>query len=103
MKLKKGDQVIVRSGAYKRKKAKIERLFLKQGKVLLPGINIKKKHLKRKDEKNPGGIIEVAKPLPVSKVALICPRCHQPARVGYKIKGQKKQRICKKCQEVIDQ
>jgi len=61
-----------------------------------------KKHLKRRDEKHPGGIVEIPKPLPLSKVALLCPRCSQQTRVGYRILGKRKLRICKKCQEEID-
>lgn len=101
MKLKKGDQVIVRTGKDKGKKGKIERLFPKTGKVLISGINIFKKHLKRKSEKKPGGIVEMAKPLSMAKVALLCPKCKQPTRVSYQADTKKKLRICKKCQEKI--
>lgn len=101
MKLKKGDQVIVTGGKDKGKRGKIERVFPKEGRVLLPGVNIFKKHLKRRDERHPGGIVEIAKTLPLSKVALLCPKCGQPTRVGYRIAGDEKLRICKKCREEI--
>lgn len=102
MKLKKGDQVVVMAGKDKGKKGKIERLFPKEGKVLILEINVFKKHLKRRDEKHPGGIVEIPKPLPVSKVALLCSKCGQQTRVGYRIVGKEKLRICKKCREEID-
>lgn len=101
MRFKKGDQIIITAGKDKGKKGKIERLFPKTGKVLVPGANLFKRHLKRRDEKNPGGIVEIAKPLPLSKVALICPKCRQPTRVGCQITGKEKLRICKKCKETI--
>ncbi|MBL7158976.1 50S ribosomal protein L24 [Candidatus Microgenomates bacterium] len=101
MKLKKGDKVVITVGKDKGKKGKIERLFRKDNKVVIPGINVFKKHLKRKDEKNPGGIVEIVKPIFVSKIALICPRCEQPTRVGYKIIDKEKLRICRKCSEEI--
>lgn len=101
MKFKKGDQVIVTVGKNKGKKGQIERIFLKEGKVLIPGINIFKKHLKRRSEKRPGGIVEISKPLSLSKVALLCPKCGQLARVGYKKVDREKFRVCKKCREEI--
>lgn len=101
MKLKKGDQIIVTAGKDKGKKGKIEQVFPGKGKVLILGINVFKKHLKRRDEKHPGGIVEIAKPLPLSKVALICTKCGQPTRVGYKLTSEEKIRICKKCREEV--
>lgn len=100
MKLKKGDQIIVIAGKDKGKKGKIEKVFPKVKKALIPGINVFKKHLKKRDEKNPGGIVEIIKPISLSKIALICPKCNQVTRVGYKL-GTTKIRICKKCQEEI--
>jgi len=102
MKFKKGDKIVVTAGRDKGKKGKIERVLPKKDKVVIPGVNIFKKHLKRKDEKNPGGIIEVIRPLSSAKIALICPHCQQPTRIGYQLTGKKKLRICRKCQEEID-
>jgi large subunit ribosomal protein L24 len=102
IKLKKGDQVKILFGKDKGKKAKIEKVFPKTGMVLLPGINLVKKHVKPQGEGKPGGIIEMPKPIASSKVALICPRCHQPTRVGLKPgKESKKIRICRKCQQTL--
>lgn len=101
MKLKKGDQIIVTLGKDKERKGKIERVYPKKNLVLVPGLNIYKKHLKRRDEKNPGGIVEVSRPLAVSKIALICPKCKIKTRVGYKISKSEKKRICKKCRQII--
>ena len=101
MKLKKGDEIIIIAGKDKGRKGKIERVFPKEGKVLIPGINIVKKHLKPRKEGEKGGIVEIAKPLDVSKVALVCPKCGKPTRVGYLITKGSKERICKKCKQVI--
>ena len=81
------------------KKAKIERIDRKGGSVILPGINMYKKHMKRRDEKHPGGIIDVLRPLSVSKVALVCPSCNKITRVGYVVMRGGKERICRKCQQ----
>lgn len=98
MKLKKGDTVKVIKGKDRGRTGKIEKVFPKPDKVLVPGINLYKKHARARSEKEPGGIVEVIKPLPVANLALLCPKCNQPTRVGYRIeKSGGKQRICKKC------
>lgn len=97
MKLIKGDEVIITTGKDKGKKGKIEKVLQKQNAVVLPGLNIYKRHLKKRDEKNPGGIVEFARPLPVGNVALLCPKCGKQTRIGFKISQDKKVRICRKC------
>jgi len=101
MKLKKGDEVIIIAGKDKGRKGKIEKIFPAERKVLIPGINTVKKHVKPKKEGEKGGIVEVAKPIDISKVALICPKCGKLTRVGYLIVENNKERICKKCKVVI--
>lgn len=101
MKLKKGDTIVVALGKDKGRTGKIEKIFPKNNLVLVPGLNIYKKHLKKKDEKNPGGIVEVSRPLAVSKLVLICPKCKLKTRVGYKVTKKGKKRVCKKCQQTI--
>lgn len=101
MKLKKGDQVIVTLGKDKGKKGKIMKAFPRLGTVVIEGVNVYKRHRKKRDEQHPAGITEIIKPIDVSKVALICPKCGKQARVGYRIVKDTKERICKKCEQVI--
>lgn len=101
MKLKKGDQVVVIAGKDRGAKRKIEKIFPRLGKVLIPGVNVYKKHVKPQSEGKPGGIVDITKPLPVANVALICPKCGQRTRVGFKVSKEGKRRICRKCQAVI--
>ena len=102
MKLKKGDQVIITAGKDKGRKGKVEKVYPVQSRVLILGVNIQKKHAKPRGEKQPGGIIEVAKPLPVSNVAFWCSKCSRPTRIGYKLdKKGEKHRFCRKCQTII--
>ncbi|OGG00117.1 50S ribosomal protein L24 [Candidatus Gottesmanbacteria bacterium RBG_13_37_7] len=101
MKFKKGDEVIITAGKDLGKKAKIEKVLSKENGIFLPGLNVFKKHMKKRDEKNPGGIIEFSKPVAVSNIALICPKCGRVTRIGYKVKGKEKFRICRKCKAVI--
>lgn len=101
MKLKKGDTIIVTVGKDKGKKGKIEKIVPSESKVVVAGINVFKRHMKRRDEKHPGGIIDLVKPIGLGKIALLCPSCNKPTRVGYMVTKNEKIRICKKCGKKI--
>ena len=101
MKFKKGDTIIVTAGKDKGRKGKIEKTFVSLGKVLVPGVNMYKRHVKKRDEKNPGGIVDKSRPLPTGNVALVCPKCNQPTRIGYLMTKNKKIRICRKCEQAV--
>lgn len=97
MKLKVGDIVKILGGKDKDREGKIEKIFPKDGRVLVPGINMYKKHVKGSQGQK-GGIYDLPRPLPVGKVALVCSKCKKVGRVGFKIlAGGEKVRICKKC------
>ena len=101
MKIKKGDTVLVVLGKNRRKKGKILKAFPKERKVLIEGVNLIKKHQKPKKTGEKGQIIEKPSPINISNVKLICSNCNKATRVGYKIVGDKKYRICKKCNKQI--
>lgn len=101
MKLKIGDTILVTGGKDKGSKGKIDRIFKMDDTVLVAGVNMYKRHLKRRDEKNPGGIVDLPRPLSVGKVALLCPKCKQPTRIGYEITAKGKKRVCRKCKQAI--
>lgn len=101
MKLKKGDQIIVTSGKDKGRKGKIELIFQSERDVLVPGINMYKRHLKKRDEKRAGGIIDFPRPLHIGNVALVCPKCGKSTRVGFIVTKGEKIRICRKCKQKI--
>jgi len=104
MKLKKGDQVKVAIGKDRGRQGTVERVLPKENRVLVTNINIYKKHLKPRGEGKGGGIVEIARPLLASKLALVCPKCKQITRVGFQLdKTNRKKRICKKCQQIIDE
>ena|SRR3989338_6780643 len=102
MKIKKGDKIIVISGKDKGKKGTVEKVYQKQNKVLIPKINIYKRHVKKNQQMPKGGVIELPRLLAVNKIALICPHCAKLTRIGYKLTGSKKVRICRKCQSPLD-
>jgi large subunit ribosomal protein L24 len=101
IKFKKGDEVKVMSGKDKGKTGKIEKIFIKEDKVLVGGVNQYKRHLKARSQSQPSEIITLTKPLRVSVVSLICPRCQKVTRVGFKLEKDAKIRICKKCKSQI--
>jgi len=97
MKLKKGDNVLIISGKDKGRTAKILKSLIKERKILVEGINLKRKHVKPKKEGEKGQMVLVPAPLDASNVKLVCPKCGKAARVGYKFNNDKKYRFCKKC------
>jgi len=101
MKIKKGDTVLIISGKDKGKKSKVLEAFPRQKKVTVEKVNIVKRHRRPRREKEKGQIVEVPKPIDVSNVKLICPKCSQPSRIGYKLTKKVKYRICKKCNQEI--
>jgi large subunit ribosomal protein L24 len=100
-KFKVGDQVKITAGKDKDRTGKIEKIFPKKNKVLIPGVNIYKKHVKGAEGRK-AGIYEIPRPLDFAKIALICPKCKKPTRVGLKLVEQNKLRVCKKCKKEID-
>ncbi|MFH0937591.1 MAG: 50S ribosomal protein L24 [Candidatus Daviesbacteria bacterium] len=100
MKIQKNDNVKILVGKDAGRTGKVLRVLPKESKVIVEGINMYKRHI-RKTGQNQGGIIEIAKPLDISNVALICPNCKKETRIGYKTENDKKIRICKKCQKEI--
>jgi large subunit ribosomal protein L24 len=101
LKLKAGDTVKITAGKDKGREGKIEKIFPKQTKALIPGVNIYKKHVKGSQGQK-GGIYDIPRPLDFAKVVLVCPKCKKTTRVGFKIIGKNKTRVCKKCNKEID-
>ncbi len=101
LKLKIGDTVKVKAGKDKGREGKIEKIFPKEGTVIVPGLNIYKKHVKSRGEGIKSGIYDIPRPYNVSKLILICPNCKKETRVGFNLAGDEKVRICKKCRKEI--
>ena len=101
MKVKKGDTVLIIAGKDKGRTGKIMRALPKELKVLVEGINLKKKHVRPKREGEKGQVVEIPAALDVSNVKIICPKCGKATRIGFKTEGETKNRICKKCKQII--
>lgn len=85
IRLKKGDKVVVRSGKYKGQTGKVLATHPRDNKVTVEGINIIKKHVKPNREYPQGGIIDITKPIWVSKVGIMEPTSKKPSRIGYNL------------------
>lgn len=101
MKLLKGDTVKVVAGKDKGKIGKILRAYSKEEKVLVENVNQYKRHLKKRTEGENSQIVTITKPLPLSNISLICPKCSKVTRIGFKTEKGKKMRFCKKCGKEI--
>lgn len=97
MKIRKNDTVLIISGKDRGRKGKVIESSVKERKVVVEGINLRKKHVKPKKSGEKGQIVTIPAPIDVSNVKLICLKCGRTTRLGYKIEGKKKYRICKKC------
>jgi large subunit ribosomal protein L24 len=100
IKFKIGDSVKIMIGKDKGREGKIEKIIPKAGKILIPGINIYKKHVKGMGEVK-GGIYDIPRPLDPGKIALVCPKCNKITRVGFRMAGDVKVRFCRKCKKEI--
>ena len=101
MKIKKGDQVIVIAGDDKGKTGEVVKAMPSEGKVVVQGVNLVKRHTKP-SQTTPGGIITKEAPIHVSNVALADPKTGKATKVGYKEVNGKKVRVARKSGEVIE-
>ena len=97
MRIKKGDNVSVLSGNDKGKTGEVLEVMPKADKIVVKGVNVRKKHVKPRKAGEEGGIISVECAIPTSKVNVVCPKCGKVTKVGYTVEKDQKVRVCKKC------
>ena len=97
MNIKKNDTVIVLSGKDKGVKGKVLVAMPAENKVIVEKVNVATCHTKARRQGETGGIVKKETPIRACKVALYCEKCGKGVRVGHKIDGDKKIRICRKC------
>ena len=95
--VKTGDTVKIISGKDRGETGKVLAVSPKEGKVIVEGLNMVKKHVKPRRQGETGGIVDAECAIYASKVMPVCPKCGKATRVGHKIEGDKKVRICKHC------
>ena len=109
-KLKVGDTVQVISGAERShesktsKRGKILKIDQSANRVTVEGVRLVKRHVKKGRERTSpeGGILERVGTIARAAVAVVCPKCDAPTRVGIRAQGEKAVRFCKKCDAAID-
>ncbi|MBN1619038.1 50S ribosomal protein L24 [Candidatus Dojkabacteria bacterium] len=102
MKIKKDDLVKVLYGNDSGKTGKVLKVIPSTKEIVVEGLNMYKKSVKGNGKDKESAIIDIIKPMKVSKVMIVCPSCSKATRVGYKIDDGKKLRICKKCGKQVD-
>ena len=109
MHVKTGDEVLVIAGKNKGSTGKITRALPTENRVVVENVNMVKKHMKPRGQRQRGGIVEMEAPLHVSNVMIVCPNCRKPSRTGHRILdgdgkiSHRKVRYCKACDGNIDQ
>jgi large subunit ribosomal protein L24 len=101
LRLRKGDTVQAMKGKDKGKKGRVLTVFVDKKKALVEGINMLKKHKRRTQKDQQGGIISIESPISLSNLMIVCKSCNRPVRVGVKITDTTKTRICKSCKETL--
>ncbi len=97
MRIKKGDTVKVLSGNDKGKTGEVLNVIPKTNKIIVKGVNIRKRHVKPRKQGEEGGIISVECSIHSAKVNVVCPKCGKATKIGYKEEKGEKIRVCKKC------
>ena len=97
MKIKKGDTVQVLSGNDKGKTGEVLEILPKEDKLVVKGVNVRKKSMKPRKQGEQGGIVSVEVAIPSSKVNVVCPKCKKVTKVGFSEEKGEKVRVCKKC------
>lgn len=98
MKFKKGDQVKIVSGNDKGKQGKILSVLREENRIVVDGLNMKKKHMRPRQQGKKGEVILIPAAFMASRAMIVCQKCGKAARIGYKINDAGvKSRVCKKC------
>ena len=99
-KIRKDDTVELIAGKDKGKRGAVVRVLRDKNRVIVAGVNLVKKAMRKRSQQDRGGIVEIEAPIHISNVMIVCKKCG-PARIGYKIDGDKKIRVCRKCGEAL--
>jgi large subunit ribosomal protein L24 len=100
--IRKNDTVFVLSGRDKGKSGRVFHVYPAEGTALVEGINYVKKHLRKTQANQQGGIVQKESPIRLSKLTLFCKNCDKPSRVGVSVLADgTKSRYCRRCKEAI--
>jgi len=100
--IRRNDTVIIRTGKDSGKRGRVLKVVPDKNRVVVEGVNMIKRHTRPNPQRNiKGGIVEREGALHASNVQLVCPECGKTSRVGYRMQGDRKVRICRKCEGVV--
>ena len=97
MRIKKGDTVKILSGNDKGKTGEVLEIIPKTEKIIVKGVNVRKKHVKARKQGEESGILSIECAIHSSKANVVCPKCGKATRVQYKVEKDEKLRVCQKC------
>lgn len=100
--IKKNDNVVVTAGADRGRRGKVLKVGTKAGKIIVEGINKRKKYLKPGPEQPKGGVVNMEFPIDISNVMIFCDKCKKGVRIGIQFKDKSRVRVCKKCGKSLD-
>lgn len=97
MHIKKGDNIKMLGGKDRGKTGAVVKAYPETGRVMVEGLNVFKKRVRPKQQRQKGEVVNVARPVPASRVMLVCKNCKEPSRVGFRLEGNAKVRFCRRC------
>jgi large subunit ribosomal protein L24 len=101
--IRRNDNVVVTTGKDSGKRGRVLRVLPEKNRLVVEGVNVIKRHTRPNPQRNiKGGIVERESALHASNVQLVCPECGKPTRIGHHVQGDKKVRVCRKCEGVVD-
>ena len=101
--IRKNDNVLVITGKDRGKRGRVLKVVPAKNRLVVEGVNMIKRHTKPNPGRNvKGGIVEREASLNASNVQLVCPACGKPTRIGHSTQGDRKVRVCRKCEGVVD-
>ena len=101
--VRRNDNVVVTTGKDRGKRGRVLKVLPEKNRVVVEGVNMIKRHTRPNPQKNiQGGIVEREGAMHASNVQLLCPECGKKTRIGHRIEGDRKVRICRKCEGVVD-
>ena len=101
--VRRNDNVVVTAGRDRGKQGRVLKVVPDRNRVVVEGVNVIKRHTRPNPQRNiKGGIVEREASLNASNVQLVCPACGKPTRIGHSTQGDRKVRVCRKCEGVVD-
>ncbi len=101
--IRRNDNVVVTTGKDSGKRGRVLKVLPVRNRLIVEGVNMIKRHTRPNPQRNiKGGIVEREASLHASNVQLVCPECGKMTRIGHKVLGDRKVRICRKCEGVVD-